>query len=143
MARGSLVFSVARPPSAVFELLADLERAPEWVPDLVSVEKTTPGPVGVGTRYSEVVQMGKQTSTAELEVTEYERDRVFAHDGEGGPSRFSARFTLKPEGDGTRVTHEYTVRLRGLFKLMTPFIMGWVRKNSQAATVELKRLLES
>ena len=142
MAEGSIEFRVAVPPEQVFALLGDLTRAPEWVPDLVSVEKLGSGPVGVGTRYHEVVKMGSQTSEAELEVTDYDPPRLFAHKGRGGPSTFTGRFVLEPDGDGTRVTHEYTVKLSGFAKLMTPFVVGWVRKNTEAASANVRRVLE-
>lgn len=142
MAQGTIEFRVDAPPEKVFALLGDLTRAPEWVPDLISVEKLGDGPVGVGTRYHEVVKMGSQTSEAELEVTDYDPPRLFAHKGRGGPSTFTGRFVMEPDGDGTRVTHEYTVQLSGFAKLMTPFITGWVRKNSEAAADNVRRLMD-
>jgi carbon monoxide dehydrogenase subunit G len=142
MARGELEFHVRRPPADVFAVLADLGRATEWVPDLVSIEQTTPGEVGVGTRYREVVRLGGKTSEAELEVTEYDPPRVFAHDGRGGPSTFSATFTLEADGDGTRVTHAYAIELSGPMRIMGPMIKGWVRKNAETAHANLVRLLE-
>jgi carbon monoxide dehydrogenase subunit G len=142
MTEGKVEFHVRRPPEEVFAALADLEQAPRWVPDLVSVEKQTPGPVGVGTRYSEVVRMGEKVSEAELEVTEHDPPRVFAHRGQGGPARFTARFTLTPDGEGTRVAHAYTVQLSGFAKLLTPVVARWIRKNAETAAEGLRRSLE-
>lgn len=132
-------FIPGRTPEQVFDVLSDLERAPEWVPDLLSVKKLTPGPVVVGTRYAERVRMGSREGDAELEVTEHERPRVFAHRGKGGPASFGARFVLEAEDGGTRVTHEYELRMSGMFKLMTPMMAGWVKKNSEAAMASLAR----
>lgn len=142
MAAGSMEIHVDRKPEDVFAYVSDLENAPQWVPDLVSVTKKTDGEIGVGTRYDEVVRMGKNEGEAQLEVTEYDPPRSFAHRGQGGPSRFTARFTFTPDGDGTRLKHDYTVQLSGFAKLMTPMITGWVRKNADAGMQKLKEALE-
>lgn len=141
MPEGTLSITVDATPEAAFALVADLERAPEWVPDLLSVTKLSGGPVGVGTRYAEVVQMGGKQGDGELEVTEYERPRVFAHKGQGGPAHFTGRYVLEPEGGGTRITHHYTVKLGGFMSLMAPMISGWVRRNTEAGLQNLERLL--
>jgi len=143
MSKGRIVFRVAQPPDIVFPYLSDLENAPEWVPDLVSVQKVTEGPIGVGTRYAEVVRMGSRMEKADLEVTEYAPDRVFAHSGRGGPSTFSARFELEPDDGGTRITHSYSVSMSGMFKLVAPLATNWIRKNTEAGVENLTRLLES
>jgi carbon monoxide dehydrogenase subunit G len=142
MAQGLLTFRVNKPPEAVFPFVGNLERAPEWVPDLLSMRKVSDGPVGVGTRYEETVRMGSKISDATLEVTEYDPPYTFAHIGQGGPSRFTARFVLKPDGHATIVTHEYTVSLTGMAKLLSPVINGWVRRNTEAGIDNLRRLIE-
>jgi len=57
---GTASLFVERSPEEVFAYVANLENAPDWVPDLVSVSKTSEGNVGVGTRYTEVVKMGER-----------------------------------------------------------------------------------
>lgn len=140
---GKIEIGVRAKPDEAFAYLANLENAPEWVPDLVSVRRTSEGDVGVGTRYTETVQMGKQTNEAELEITEYDPPRGFAHNGQGGPAKFSARFVLKPDGDGTRIEHHYTVRMTGLYIIFAPLANRWVRKNTEAAMKALKTILDN
>ena len=142
MPSGSVSIDVAATPEAAFAVVADMTQAPRWVPDLVSVTKVTDGPVAVGTRYTEVVQMGDKQGDGELWVTVHEPPRVYAHDGQGGPARFSARFTIEPAGDGCRVVHDYEVKLTGMARLMAPLMSKWVEKNSRAAMDNLKRLIE-
>jgi len=139
---GKIEIYVKAKPDEVFAYLANLENAPEWVPDLISVRQTSEGDLGVGTRYTETVQMGKQSNEAELEITEYNPPRVFAHKGQGGPAKFSARFVLKPDGDGTRIEHHYTVRMTGFYIFFAPFTNRWVRKNTEAAMEVLKTILD-
>jgi carbon monoxide dehydrogenase subunit G len=143
MTKGEITFHVPRPPAEVWSVVADLERAPEWVPDLISVTKVSEGDIRVGTRYTEVVNMNGNKGDAELEVTQYDAPRVFANEGKGGPASFSAKFTLEPDGDGTRVTHEYTVTMSGIMKMMEPLMKGWLKKNSEEAVERLQSLIES
>ncbi len=142
MIQGEVVFRVARPPAEAWTVLADLERAPEWVPDLIEVTKLTPGEVGVGTRYHEIVEMSGNRTEAELEVTTFDPPRTFAHAGQGGPASFSATFTLEPDEGGTKVTHAYTCQMKGMMKFMEPILRGWITKNSANASEALAGLIE-
>ena len=143
MAKGSITIHVTQPPEVVFAFVSDLEKAPEWVPDLVSVTKITDGSVGIGTKYSEVVRMGNEEGDAKLEVTEFDPPRVYAHKGKGGPSNFLARFVMEPDATGTTLTHEYEVRITGFFKLFSPVVGNWVRKNTESAMANLQQRLDS
>lgn len=140
MATGVFTIRLARPPVAIFPLISNLERAPEWVPDLIVVKKQTTGDIGVGTRYTDVMRVGNNTSTGKLEIIEYEPPRVFVHKGENGPSRFVTRFTLEPDGEGTLLTQEYTLRMRGLFRLLEPLVGGWLRRNTETALNNLGKI---
>lgn len=139
---GTASLFVERGPEEVFAYVANLENAPDWVPDLVSVTKTSEGDIGVGTRYTEIVKMGERQNEAELEITEYDAPRVFAHRGKGGPSLFTARFVFTPEGNGTRIEHHYTVKMTGCFVLLAPLTNRWIRKNTEAGMTSLKDALE-
>jgi carbon monoxide dehydrogenase subunit G len=143
MQQGRNEFRVERPVSVVFAFVADVERAPEWVPDLLSVEKLTSGPIGVGTKYSEEVNQGGRAGKAELTVTRYEVDRLVVTEGHGGPATFTASYTFEPDGDATNVVHDYTLELSGIARLMAPMIHSWLEKNNQTAVENLKRILET
>jgi uncharacterized protein YndB with AHSA1/START domain len=143
MPAGTIVIHVPRPIEDVFAFVGDLETAPQWVPDLVSMRKVTEGSIGVGTRYVEMVQMGKQQEEAQLRVTQIEPPRLFAFEGEGGPSRFQVRYVLESDEGGTKLTHDYTMQMTGCFWIMTPFVHGWVKKNSRAGLDNLRKLLTS
>src|SRR3954468_23935185 len=44
------------PPEAVFAYLADPERLPEWTPGVITVKRTSDGPIGVGATTETVVE---------------------------------------------------------------------------------------
>ncbi len=141
MAEATIQFQVAKTPDEVFPFISDLEKAIDWVPDLISVEKVSEGEIAVGTLYQEFVRVGKKTGHATLVVTEFEPNRVFAHKGQGGPSRFTGRFLLEPHDGGTRITYDYSVKMTGFSRLLTPVVGRWIRKNSEAAIQNLQKAL--
>ena len=53
-----------------------------------------------------------------------------------------ARFTLEADGDGTLLTHEYTVRMKGLFRLLDPLVAAWMRRNNETALANLRHLID-
>lgn len=138
MIRGVITFDVSTDPDSAFAYISDPAKQPEWVPDVVSTEKRSPGDVTTGTQYAQVVEMGNRTSEGTLEVTEFERPSLFAYRGGGGPVGFTARFHLEPTEAGTRITHEYAVELTGLMRLLAPFLARGVHRNSAAAMDSLR-----
>ena len=142
MPHGTLTFTIERRPAEVFAFVSDMANAPRWIPEVVSVEKRTPGAVGLGTAYDQLMRLGGQELASSMTVTEYDPPRAYAHEGGGSTGRFRARFVFEPEGDGTRVTHEYEVTLLGAMKMLSPVVSSWVKHNSKAAIERLRGELE-
>lgn len=74
--KGSIL--IGRRVEEVFDFVADQRNEPAYNPQIRSVEKTTPGPIGIGTVWHVVTTSGKQATPFELEVTEYTRPRASA-----------------------------------------------------------------
>ena len=54
---------IEAPPALVFDALSNLEEAKEWMPNFVSIEMLTPGPVGAGTEWLQTRRtFGKQST---------------------------------------------------------------------------------
>ena len=92
-------------PAAVWAVLTDLERYPEWNPFIVEAE----GPVEVGARLTNRLQApGGKTMTFKPRVTEVEPLRSFEWLGRlVAPGVFDGRhrFELHPAPEGTRLIH--------------------------------------
>ena len=93
---------VRAPIERVWEILADIERQPEWMHDLRDVRLTTPPPIGVATRGIGRVQAMGIAVEDPVEVTAFDAPHHFAirHDGlvsGGGDIR------LEERADGTTV----------------------------------------
>ncbi len=99
---------VDAPVEKVFRYLADFERHPEWVNKLVSIRKTSPGPVGVGSTF-ETRSMERRGPSqtlggelvevpGEIEVTQFVANKRFVFEvmtQEWGSGRFRHSFELR------------------------------------------------
>ena len=63
---------IARPVEEVFDFVADETNEPRYNEDMLSCDKVTPGPIGVGTRY-EAHMKSTGAASMTVEVTGYER----------------------------------------------------------------------
>lgn len=64
---------IRRPVEEVFDFVADERNERAYNPQMRSVEKAAPGPIGVGTLSHVVAISGRRATPFELEVTEYTR----------------------------------------------------------------------
>lgn len=144
------------PPEAVFDFLAQPERLPEWTPGVLSVKRTSDGPVGVGTTTATVVEAFgvRQTLLGRCIAFEPPRRLAVQNVTAGGISiggvsigqvSTTSASELLPEGTGTR--------LRALldYSLSAGFLTGLAEKvagpqmqaDFDRSLVNLKRLLEA
>ena len=114
---------IERPREEVFAFFRDVDQHAGQKGTRVPVyDKTTTGPVGVGTRYREVVQVlplvrGEMIS----EVTCYEEGKRLEYRFSGLGMEGELAYSFMPLEDGTRVVQEQSLHPRGVLR---PF--GWL-----------------
>ncbi len=134
---------VAASIGQVWEILADIERQPEWMHDLKSVRLTTPPPTGVGTRGIGRVQVFGIGVEDPVEVTAFEAPTHFAirHEGlvtGGGDIRLA-----EASHGRTVVTWDETL-IAPLFPHLGGFVLAFVfRPIFQADLERLAALVEA
>ena len=140
-----LSITINRSPADVFAFLRDKDEYPQedGSPVLI-LEKITPGPPGVGTRYREVVQMlpfvrGEIFS----EITRFEPGQFLAEDFHGAGMVGHLAYQFLPEGGGTRLIQRETVSWRGLLKLLEPMIRLALSRGLRERLEGIKAILES
>ena len=91
MFRFELSVDVDRPLHEVWEYLTDPAHVSEWQSSAESSRQVSEGPMGVGTRLRDERRFMGRRATSDVEVTEYEPERLFTLHGLSGPVRFTVR----------------------------------------------------
>ena len=113
-----LSIKINKPPSDPFNFLCDKDKfkQPSNSPVLL-LEKTTPGPIGVGTRYREVVQMMPFVKRDFLsEVIRFEPFSVLEEKWKGGGMEGILTYFFNPIPEGTELIQHVSVKAFGLLK---------------------------
>jgi uncharacterized protein YndB with AHSA1/START domain len=120
----SYTFTAPLPPQQVYDYLSDFHRHCEWTQELLSMEKTTEGPLGVGTQYRTLEAMkpgSKMQDTTSCEITVLEPPRRIEWrartKADRGPMAMRSRwaFAIEPDGPGSRVTQSYAMEPPNVF----------------------------
>ncbi|MGT2462407.1 SRPBCC family protein [Sinomonas atrocyanea] len=143
MARIAGAIEIARPPEAVFDVVADERNEPLYNPAMTSVEKLTEGPIGVGTRWSATVVTRGRPAPMELEVTDFSRPTRLATVTRMTTATVTGALTLAPVRGGTVMSWDWTLRTRGALRLLGPLFAVAGRRQEERIWNSLKRLLES
>jgi carbon monoxide dehydrogenase subunit G len=141
--------TIHAPVERVFALTNDFDRAGEWLPSGVKVERLTEGPLRVGSRYRETRKILGRLDTEVYEVTVLDppnRSEVYADGTKGTAGRGGFRFRIDfaPEGTGaTRVTLIGSATGMGcLGVILSPVIRGILRRHTVADLAGLKAWIE-
>lgn len=92
---------ISAPPAAVWEILHDVRRMPEWSPQVVSV-KLREDAIRVGTQFTNLNHLGELEWITHGEIVRFDAAREIAFRIAENYTIWS--FVLTPDGDGTVVT---------------------------------------
>jgi uncharacterized protein YndB with AHSA1/START domain len=134
---------VARPPEIVFDAVADERREPEYNPDMLTVEKVTPGPIDVGTRFRAVHTGLRRPVAMDTVLTRYERPTRLSLASTMGWSDVEGTVTFEAVPGGTRMRWSWQVRTKGAYRLLGPLTTLVGGRQEAAVWAGLKRLLET
>ena len=132
--------TLRQPPEEVFDYIADCRNEPSWHPDAISVEKTSDGPIALGTRF---VSRYRKIGSQDYEIVEYERPSQLAVDYESKGAHFHAVFSVSPSGGGTAVRVSGGGELRGFWRLLTPLMRIGMRREQAKSAGWIQRGLDS
>ncbi|MGQ0670674.1 MAG: SRPBCC family protein [Actinomycetota bacterium] len=123
---------ISRSPDDVFASLSDITKHSQWSPYRYRAEKTSDGPIGVGTTYKSWGWLPGQGKDFENQVTitAYEAGRRFAFDATDprGPV-IPSDFVLTAEDGGTKVERTMTMpKPDGFQGVMWPLIFPMLVK---------------
>ena len=140
----SVTESIAAPADAIWAVLADPTRAPEWMKTVGKVEQTSEGPVCAGTTFRAAAnQRGRHGRT--VTIAEWEDGRRIALASKSGDVEAVYDYTCEPAEDGkTRVTLKATCEGSGfLWAVVQPVLIFMIKSTDGGQIKRLKRLVEA
>lgn len=140
----SHTIKIDAPVSAVFDVVAHIQRFSEAVSAIESFEFLSETERGVGARFRETrVVRGREASTV-LEVTEYVENERMRIVSDAGGTIWDTLFTTSAVDDGTRLDMVMEARPHTLLaRVSTPLIKGMVAKAIAADLAAVKEFCES
>jgi carbon monoxide dehydrogenase subunit G len=120
-----------RPIDRVFQTFTDIEHGPAHVSGIKKLEMITPGPVHVGTRWLETREVMGHLDTAEMEITAFERNRMYTITHHKAGVRIDTKFWVEPSGDRTKVTWSSTSTREAFHRVCSRRLAGRLRARSK------------
>jgi hypothetical protein len=126
----------------VFDFVADERNEPRYNRRMLHAEKTSPGPVGRGSRFrAEFASRGRPVAVTEL--TAYERPRRLASETRMAAFSVSGTLTFDEIPEGTHMRWDWELEPRGLLKLAAPIVALVGQRQERETWASLKRFLEA
>jgi ribosome-associated toxin RatA of RatAB toxin-antitoxin module len=135
---------VEREPEAVFDLLADPSRYPEFFVGITRWERCSTKERGLGAEYRVLMRVGSIEAGGIVRVTDWQEPLTIAWRSERGIDQHG-RWTVRPREDGhTEVTLEIAYDLVGgpIGRLVELIVARVVGGNMAATMLALRRILE-
>jgi uncharacterized protein YndB with AHSA1/START domain len=142
MARERPSVVVDRPVAEVFAFVTDLDKAPQWAPQMGRLVERS-GPLAEGMSFGEERRFAGRRSLARWTVTRFVPQRVFGLAMRWGPMRGDFAYNFESLGEGsTRITQDIDFRLAGPLAPLSGIITSEAIKEESRELMRLKELLE-
>jgi carbon monoxide dehydrogenase subunit G len=141
--RFSHTLSVSAPPSAVYAIVDDFTKTPQWLSRCTGIDKLSDGPNDVGTALKYHYDDGRRSGAMDGQIIAREPDRHFAMKFTDRMMDVTVDFVAASDGVGTTLTHSIDIATKGIGKLFTPLIRRDLPKQTMDAMTKLKAMAES
>jgi len=139
----SHTLSVTAPPAAIFAIVDDFNKTPQWLSRCTGIDKLDPGVNDVGTKLKYHYADGRRRGTMDGQVVAREPDRHFAMKFTDRMMDVTVDFVAASDGVGSTLTHTIDIAPKGFGKLLTPLIRRDLPKQTMDAMTRLKAMAES
>lgn len=143
MAKFEISTVIKRPTEEVFAVMSNAENILKWQSGTIEAEKTSDGPIGVGTTWRSVSRFLGRRIESESEFTEYELNRKLGFKSKSGPIQFESRMTFERVEGGTRINTKFEAEIGGFFKLAEPLVVSMGKRQLEGDLANLKDLMEA
>ena len=132
--------TIGAPPAQVFAYLSDLEKLSEWQAGVVSAQRTSDGPMGIGATALVTREIMGNRVEAPLTVTEYDPPRRMAIGSEVSGVKAQGTLDFAPTDDGRATDLTFAMEIRGsmLTVFMEPMIANAAGSDIEASLERLR-----
>ena len=141
MARYHAAVESRHPAAETFGYLATFSNAAGWDPDVLAGEQLDPGPARAGSRFRLVVPFPGLRMPLTCEVIRFVPDREVLRHAASGVLRSTDRIVVTGAADGSAVSYDAEVRLRGPLQVVEPILRPGRRGVAERAAAGLARAL--
>jgi uncharacterized protein YndB with AHSA1/START domain len=132
------VIFIDHPPDRVFAALTDVAHHSEWATASVAIRNVSDSPAKLGTTWDQsTVFMSRQVET-HFQVTTYDPNLRFSYKTDE-PFFTALTFSLDPAPQGTKLTFEVRMELKGFWGLTAPLVSNAL-KNQMHQDLERLRV---
>lgn len=116
--------------ASVFRLMSDWANITKWDPNTLAGTKTTPGAVGVGTKYDLRTVFKGTESDIKYEIVAYDEPNKVVLMGENDTVTAQDTITFRDGAESGQTTVHYVadIRLKGLLWFGTMFVAGSLKE---------------
>ena len=125
------------PAAETFGYLATFSNAEEWDPGVLAGQHLDPGPVRVGSRFRLVVPFLGARMSLTYEVIRFVPDREVLLRAANAVLRSTDRVAVTSAADGSTVSYDAEVRLRGPLRVLDPLLWPGFRIVAERAAAGL------
>jgi uncharacterized protein YndB with AHSA1/START domain len=128
-------------PEEVFAIATNFDECADWLSEVTETRLLTPGPVGVGTKFSETRRADGRESKEEFTVAAFDPPRTCTLHCEANGAIFSTVMMFEADREGTIASMDTQVRpTSALAKLMSPMMSIGARKVRKSLVQDLHDL---
>ncbi len=133
---------IQRPLSSVYAYLSDFSNTASWDPSVIQAQKTTPGPLQVGTHFDIQVKFAWTQLSLNYHIIEMQKDRYL--ELKGMADNYSVVDRIRFSGDDNHCTIHYQIDVyyQEPMAKFAPLLSPLVKANADHALKTLKRTLE-
>lgn len=148
MPRIRIIEHIEAPPEAVWTLISDIRRGPEWVTVMEELVHLSDEQVKAGTTYREVSKIGPSRSETEWRITTFDPPNVQVHECREPTLKAELTMQVEPDGEGTRFIHQTDFRMMPVFRPIgwiaeTLFGKRLMQREMRQTVANVKRMLEA
>jgi carbon monoxide dehydrogenase subunit G len=122
MAHYRATIDVHQPRDDVFTYLSDFSTAEQWDPGVIEARRVNGAAVGLGSEFRLVAKFLGRENELTYRIVEYDAPRAVTFLGENATVVSRDRITFDEIVDGTRVTYDADLALKGRLRIADPLL---------------------